>query len=375
MNLRTIAHNNRTEYLQTVKNLVEIETPTDDKHANDGLADFIASLLQREGWRTERIKQIQVGDQLIAQKSGQGNVSSLLLCHMDTVWPIGTLRDMPIKVDNDNFFGPGVLDMKSGIATAVHAMRLIEKSMLNLKGPVTLLITSDEEKGSLYSRSLIEKLGKEHTRVLVLEPGCDDGSLKIGRKCTGSYRINFNGISAHAGNNPRDGASALRELAHYLFFAESMTDYDKGITVNCTVAQGGSAPNVIAEEAWADLNLRTIEYQDALLVDRELKSYKPEDPRIKVELQGGVTRPPFKFNKLNKQLFAEFKEAMAAIGINLEGAFVGGGSDGNFTSALQVPTIDGLGAVGSGAHARNEHINISKSLDRLALMIAALITP
>lgn len=370
--IRTLAHNERESYLQTLKDLVRLESPTRNKAANDKVADYLETLLKNDAWAVERLSQIEVGDQLVARQEATGNTSTLILCHFDTVWEVGTLQTMPLRQENDKLYGPGVLDMKAGITTAIHALRIIKKNHLALKGSVTLVLTSDEETGSERSKHLIESQAKRHDRVLVLEPSRDDGALKVGRKGIGGFEVLFKGISAHAGNNPKDGASALRELAHFLFFAESLTDYDQGTTVNLTVAKGGTVSNVISEEAHASLDMRAMKLSEADRVEKALRGYAPKDSRVSITMTGGVNRPPLEFDEKNQKLFAEAKAAMKDLGFELEGAVVGGGSDGNFTSALGIPTLDGLGSAGEGPHARFEHIRITETLDRLALITALL---
>jgi glutamate carboxypeptidase len=235
------------------------------------------------------------------------------------------------------------------------------------------MLTSDEETGSEYSKTLIESQAKRHDRVLVLEPSRDDGALKVGRKGIGGFEVTFKGKSAHAGNNPKEGASAIRELANFLFFAESLTDYEQGTTVNLTVAKGGTVSNVIAEEAHASLDMRALKLSEAERVETALRAYQPKDARVSLTITGGVNRPPLEFDEKNQNLFAEAKTAMQSLGFRLEGAVVGGGSDGNFTSAMGVPTLDGLGSAGEGPHARHEHIRIAETLDRLALVTKLLI--
>jgi glutamate carboxypeptidase len=371
--LRALAQNEREAYLETLKMLVKLESPTHNKAANDKVADCLESLLKNDAWAVERLRQTEVGDQLVARQEVAGDISTLILCHFDTVWEIGTIEKMTLREENDKLFGPGVLDMKAGITTAVHALRLIKKNHLTLKGPVTLLLTSDEETGSEHSKHLIESRAKRHDRVLVMEPSRDDGALKVGRKGIGGFEVSFKGVSAHAGNNPKDGSSAIRELANFLFFAESLTDYDQGTTVNLTVAKGGTVSNVIAEEAHASLDMRAMKLTEAERVEKALRGYTPKDARVSLTITGGVNRPPLEFDEKNQKLFAEAKAAMNTLGFDLEGATVGGGSDGNFTSALGVPTLDGLGSAGEGPHAKHEHIRISETLGRLALVTALLV--
>jgi glutamate carboxypeptidase len=371
--LRDLAWAEREAYLGTLRILVGLESPTHNKAANDKIADYLENLLRNDAWAVERLPQIEVGDQLVARVIVSGGVSTLILCHFDTVWEMGTLETMPLREEDDKLYGPGVLDMKAGITTAIHALTLVKKNQLTLKGPVTLLLTSDEETGSEHSQTLIESQAKLHDRVLVLEPSRDDSALKVGRKGIGGFEVTFKGISAHAGNNPKDGASAIKELAHFLFFAESLTNYELGTTVNLTVAKGGTVSNVIAEEAHASLDFRVVKLSEAERVEKALKEYICKDARVSVTMTGGVNRPPLEFNEKNQKLFTEAKAAMKSLGFDLEGATVGGGSDGNFTSALGIPTLDGLGSAGEGPHARLEHIRITETLDRLALVTALLV--
>ncbi|MEM7738471.1 MAG: M20/M25/M40 family metallo-hydrolase, partial [Deinococcota bacterium] len=264
------------------------------------------------------------------------------------------------------------LDMKAGITTSLEAVRILKSLNKSLIGPVTLLITSDEEIGSHNSRELIEREAKAHDRVFVVEPGREDGAFKTGRKGGGGFNVHFKGISAHAGNNPQDGASALRELAHFLLFTETLNDADKATSVNLTVASGGSVSNVIAEEATARIDMRVLELPESERVIAALGAYEPKDSRVSVDVEGGLNRPPLEPTPTNQALFEHAQSLAAAMGTNIFGAVVGGGSDGNFTSALGIPTLDGMGSTGEGPHARHEHIRIHDTLDRLALMAALL---
>ena len=374
MNLKDSAHARRESYLDTLKALVKLESPTGDKAANDAVASHLENILSEDGWSCERVSKEEVGDQIVARYPASGNVKTLILCHFDTVWPIGMINDMPLKEEDGKLYGPGTMDMKAGITTAIEAVRIAKAEQLELKGPVSMLLTSDEEKGSVHSREIIESLAKEHDRVLVLEPSRDDGALKIGRKGIGGFWVTFTGISAHAGNNPKDGASALHELAHFILFADSLTDYDKGTTVNVTVANAGTVSNVICEEAKCEIDMRAMTLEEAERVEKAINDYTCKDARVKISVSGGVNRPPMENTQENQALFAEVQSHMDAMDINLEAVIVGGGSDGNFTSALGIATVDGLGSAGEGAHARHEHIRIDETLDRLALVTALLAT-
>lgn len=362
----------REEFLRTLTDLVIHESPTGAKQALDALADHLQRDLEGRGWEVRRHARSAAGDVLEAAMRGGAGASTLLLTHMDTVWPLGTLEQMPVRVEGERFSGPGTVDMKAGIAAAIHAVDLARAAGAQLTGDVTLLVTSDEETGSHHSRALIEELAQRHDRVLVLEPARDDGAIKIGRKGVGDYSLTFKGRSSHAGNDPAAGASALRELAHFLLYVEDLADEVAGTTVNLTVARGGIATNVIAEEAVARVDLRVLKATEAERVDAAVRSYEPRDKRVTVRVDGGLNRPPLETTPTNRALFEEAVAVGRGLGLELTGAIVGGGSDGNFTSALGVPTLDGLGAVGGGAHARDEHILVDRTLERVALLAGLL---
>lgn len=360
-------------FLELLTGIAGIESPTHDKAALDGLADHLTGLLTEGGWQVTRHPQQTAGDHLQAVYRGRaGGPRTLVLCHFDTVWPVGTLADMPVRRDGDRLHGPGVLDMKAGIAATIHAVELIRTAGLETTGDVTMLLTSDEETGSITSRPLIEAQAREHDRVLVLEPARDDGAVKIGRKGVGDYTVHFRGVSSHAGNSPELGASALREFAHFLLYAETLNEDSRGTTVNVTTATGGSARNVIAEQATAGIDCRVLQMAEADRIDESLRTYRPRDARVKVTVEGGLNRPPLELTDANRALWEEVRDLAAGLGLELEGAVVGGGSDGNFTSAVGIPTIDGLGAVGSGPHARHENINVPVTLQRVGLLAALL---
>jgi glutamate carboxypeptidase len=311
---------------------------------------------------------------LVARKPGGSGPATLLLAHYDTVWPIATLDTMPWRVDadEDRAYGPGTYDMKGGIANALHAVALLEGVGVPLAGPVTLLITSDEETGSHASRATIEAEARRHDRVLVVEPAREDGALKVGRKGTAIYHLTFHGVPAHAGNNPEEGASALVELAHLTLFAATLDHPEAGTSVNPTVAEAGGAVNVITEHARLAIDCRVLQIAEADRVDAALRNYRARNPRVRIEVHGGLNRPPMEPTEANQSLFERAQAIAAGWGWRLEAAVVGGGSDGNFTAALGIPTLDGLGACGAGAHARHEHIRIRDTLGRSALLAALI---
>ena len=371
--LRDRVRDDEAAYLATLRSLVEIESPSHDAAAGDRLAARLVELLETDGWQVERLPRTDVGDIVVARlDAGDPDDGSLILAHYDTVWPLGTLATMPWRREGDRVSGPGIVDMKAGIAAAFHAVRWA-RAEGGLRGPVTLLVTSDEEIGSDASRGVIEAEAQRHARVLVVEPGRDDGAIKIGRKGVAMLEVVVRGRSAHAGLDPASGASALRELAHLLLFAEDLGDAERGTTVNVTVARGGSTSNVIAEEAHAKIDLRVTRSDEGERVLAALRGYEPRDPRVEVEVLGEMNRPPMEPTDANRRLHAEAVERLAALGLSLDEATVGGASDGNFTSALGIATLDGLGSVGGGAHARDEHIRVPDTLDRVAFLAALLV--
>lgn len=362
-------------YLDTLRSLVEIESPSRDATACERLADHLVTLLSDDGWTVERLPRDEVGDIVLARLDGvDPDDGSLVLAHYDTVWPLETLKGMPWRQDGDRISGPGVLDMKAGITTAIHAVRAARAEGA-LRGPVTLLVTSDEEIGSVASRATIEAEARRHRRVLVVEPGADDGAIKVGRKGVGMLDVHVTGRSAHAGLDPASGASALRELAHLLLFAEDLAAPDVGTTVNLTVAQGGTTSNVIAEEARGKIDLRFLQHDEGERVVAALHGYEARDARVTVTVAGGINRPPMEPNETNQALLIDARRCLDELGLDLAETTVGGGSDGNFTSALGIATLDGLGSVGGGAHARDEHVRLGETLDRVALLALLLLAP
>ena len=373
--LRALALEDRGSFLDLLRRLVEIESPSHDEAACDRMADRLAEVLAGDGWRVRRDPRSGVGDVLASALPGTGDgPGTLVLAHYDTVWPLGTLSEMPWRVDDaeDRAYGPGTLDMKAGIAGALLAARWLRELGVAPPGPVTLLITSDEEVGSAASRERIEAEARRHGRVLVVEGARDDGALKVGRKGVADYHLEFTGIPAHAGNHPDDGASALVELAHLALFVRTLDDRAAGTTAHPTVARAGSAVNVITERARLDVDVRVLRMDEAERIDGALRRWRPRDPRVTVAVHGGLNRPPMEPTRANLALFEEARRIAEAWDLRLASAVVGGGSDGNFTSALGVPTLDGLGACGAGAHARGEHVRIRDTLERVALLAALL---
>jgi glutamate carboxypeptidase len=295
----------------------------------------------------------------------------LLLGHLDTVWSIGTLAKMPWKQAAEKISGPGTLDMKAGVIMALTAIEAIQS--LKINRPITLLLNSDEEIGSPISRPITERLAKESSAVLVLEPA-QGLALKTARKGVGDYLVEVTGIAAHSGVDFEAGHSAILELARLIQTVSTFTDLSRGLTVNCGVISGGTRSNVIASHAQVEVDVRIAKATDARHAEKLFRALKPTDPHCKIKITGSINRPPMERKPGTVRLFKQAQRLAAQLGFPLEEAATGGGSDGNFTAALGIPTLDGLGAVGAGAHAPHEHILTQHLIPRTALLAALLAT-
>lgn len=361
------------ELVTFVRELVECESPSDDPAAvnrcNDLFAARIADIADVDTFSGGAT----YGRHLLCRFRLPGarvdEPQLLALGHMDTVWPLGTLAAMPFREAHDRLHGPGVLDMKTGLALFVLAMRVLRDLDVPVRRPVVLQVNADEEVGSPSSRALTEEQARRSAAVLVLEPGTGlTGKLKTARKGIGNYRITVQGQAAHAGVDFERGASAVLELAHQIVRLQGLIDAPSGRTVNVGVIQGGTRSNVVPAEAWAEVDVRVTDLADAEAVDAALRSLQPLDPRCRVSIEGGLNRPPMERTDGIGALFAQAQTLGEQIGLSLEESATGGGSDGNFTAALGIPTLDGLGAVGEGAHATHESVLIDRLADRAALL-------
>jgi len=367
----------QNQIVDTIQQLVEIESPSDVKAAVDRLGTVLASRFGELGAKVRVHRADKVGNHLeIRFKPSRASYSKpvLLLGHTDTVYPIGTISKMPFRVAKGRVFGPGVLDMKGGIALMLHAIEaLLQWSGRKLPRPVTVFLVSDEEVGSQSSRAITEKLARESAAVLVLEPAAGlNGAVKTSRKGVGEYDLRVSGKAAHSGLDFEKGQSAVLELAHQILEISKLVDVGRGITLNVGKISGGTRVNVVPAEARASIDVRVTSKQDAVEVERKLRQLRPIDPNCKIALSGGMNRPPMERTAGVAALYAKAIEIAQGLGLGLEEAAVGGGSDGNFTAALGIPTLDGLGAVGEGAHAEHESILISE-LPRRAALLAGLI--
>jgi glutamate carboxypeptidase len=353
--------------IELIRELVECESPSDDAPAlarmRDLLAERVAPIAKVKSTRTPHL----LAEMLLPGRRRQGQI--LVLGHFDTVWPVGTLARMPFRREGGRLWGPGVLDMKGGIAFFLWAMRALRELELPVGRKVVLLLTADEETGSASSRQLVEQQAKASSAVLVLEPGTGlEGKLKTARKGVGVYQLHVRGKAAHAGVDPENGASAVVELARQIVRIAGWSDPARGVTLNPGVIAGGTRSNVVAAEARAEIDVRVAKLRQAAALDRKLRGLKPFDPRCALTWTGGVNRPPMERTRAIVRLFRLAQGLAAGLGVRLEESMTGGGSDGNFTAALGVPTLDGLGAVGEGAHAAHESILIDRIADRTALL-------
>jgi glutamate carboxypeptidase len=367
----------QAEIVRLIRALVECESPSDDAAAVGRCADLVAETVSPLA-RVRRHTPAGYGPHLECEFDLPGAAKDgqvLLLGHSDTVWPVGTLARMPCREAHDRLWGPGALDMKAGIAMAVFAARALRELDLPVRRRVVLQLNSDEEIGSPSSRSLTEEQARRSVAVLVLEPGSGlEGKLKTARKGVGHYSLVVRGKAAHAGVDFAAGASAILELARQIEKIAGFTQLARGVTVNTGVISGGSRSNVGAAEARAEIDVRVLRLKDASALDRKFRRLRPVDQRCAWELSGGLNRPPMERTAGGRRLFRLARKLAAELGVTLEESLSGGGSDGNFTAALGVPTLDGLGAVGEGMHAPEESVLIDRLADRTALLAKLLTT-
>ena len=360
----------RDQMVQTIHQLVEIESPSDNKEGVDRLGKLLAGRFEGLGGHAKFHRVQKFGDHLQVDFAGTGRGKPvLLLGHLDTVYPLGTLATMPCRVASGRLWGPGTFDMKSGIALMLHAIEALRAWHQDvLPRPVTVLLVSDEEVGSDTSRRITENLARQSAAVLVLEPSQGPkGAVKTARKGIGEYVLKVTGKAAHSGLDFEKGQSAILELARQIVAIQKLIDLKRGLTLNVGTVQGGTRVNVIPAEASAVLDVRVARKQDAAGIDRKLRSLKPFNRQCKLEISGGMNRPPMERTSSVAALYKKAAEIAKQMGWKSEEAAVGGGSDGNFTAGLGIPTLDGLGGVGEGAHATHESILISELPKRAAL--------
>ena len=368
------ARRSQPALLNQIRKLVLAESPSDNKAAVDACVALAAAHARALGGHVKIHRQRAFGNVLEARFGPRTRTGAakpvLLLGHLDTVWPLGTLKSMPFRVAEGRLFGPGALDMKAGVAMAFTAIELLTQAAL-FNREIILLLNSDEEIGSPVSRPITERLAAVCAAVYVLEPA-QGLAYKTARKGTGNWRIDVQGIPSHAGVDFEKGASAIRELAHLVESVSGWTDLKRGLTVSVGLAGGGSKTNVIPAEAWAEVDVRIARKADGARIDRKFVTLKPRDKRCSLTITSGINRPPMERTRGTVKLYRQAWSLAAELGFKLDEAATGGASDGNFTSALGIPTLDGMGAVGEGAHARNESIVLEHLAPRIALLAGLL---
>ncbi len=357
--------------LDLLRGLVEIESPSTDKAAVDRVVRFVAERARAAGAEVTIIPQERWGDHLLA-RWGEGEGGFLLLCHLDTVWPIGTLAERPWRVEGEQAFGPGVYDDKASAAIILTALEGLQAMSLSPRYPVTVLFNSDEEVGSPSSRPLIEAEAARARVVFCMEPARPDGALKVWRKGTGRYTITALGRAAHAGADHEKGINAIEELAHQVLRLQRMTDYGAGTTVNVGRIEGGTRANIVPDRASVRVDVRVKTMAEWEQISAAITALQPVLPGARLVVEGGMSRPPMVASPVTLEPFRRAQEIATGLGLTLTADGTGGASDANFTAAMGIPTLDGLGALGDGAHSVDEYIFIPSLAERAALLAALL---
>ncbi|HMA28878.1 MAG TPA: M20 family metallopeptidase [Thermoanaerobaculia bacterium] len=369
--LATLFLSRQQSMLSDLEALVSRESPSGEPALIDDLTRWIAARLLAAGIEASPVPCAGCGDALLA-RVGPERGGTLLLGHLDTVWPAGTLAGIPFRIEAGIARGPGVFDMKGGIAVAIAVLEAVARRDVTPKGGLALLLTPDEEVGTVASRDLLIAEAMKRDRVFVLEPSGEGGAAKIARKGTGLVTVRFSGVASHAGLEPEKGASALLEMSRFALFADALADAPSGTSVVPTVAAAGRVTNVVPESAVLSVDFRLWTRAEGERVLAALRAYRPADPRVKVALDGGVNRPPMEETEASLALYRRAAALAKELGFDLGAARVGGGSDGNLTASAGVPTLDGLGPSGAGAHARTEHLLV-EDLPRRAALLAGLL--
>jgi glutamate carboxypeptidase len=351
-----------------------LESPSGDAAALAVMRDAVGSELADLGFVVQSVPGPGGCDHLRAERPGAGP-HQLLLGHIDTVWSLGTIDLMPVREEGGRLHGPGVFDMKGGLVQMIFALRALRAARTTPPAPITVFLNCDEEVGSPSSRALIEEAATGADRVLVLEPAYgSDGNLKTARKGIGNFVLRVRGVASHAGLDPEGGASAILALSAVVQQLFALNDPSRGVTVNVGTIDGGLRPNVVAPAASAEVEARVTTAADAAEVEAAIRGLTADDPRVAIEVEGGFRRPPMERTPAGRRLWEHARSCARDIGIDIDEAAVGGGSDGNFTSGL-APTLDGLGAVGDGAHADHEHVVVARMPERAALLAMLMMTP
>ena len=374
-NQRILSHlrQHQSAMVADLKKLIALESPTSDKSAADALGKVLAAELRGLGGAVDTVPKAEVGDVLCARwNAGAGGV--LILSHMDTVWDVGTLADRPTRVEGNRIYGVGAMDMKGGIVIALWALRALRELGLFPQQPITYLLNADEETGSKASGGEIAAEARAHRVVFVTEPP-QDGGYKTARKGVSHYIVRAIGRASHAGADHERGINAIEELAHQILKIQAMTDYEIGTTANVGTIQGGTRPNVVPAEAQIAINIRAKTRANAEAIHQQMLRLRPHHPAAKLIIEGGIQVPPMERTPEIAALFHQAQQQAAAMGLVLTEKSTGGGSDGNRTAALGVPTLDGMGIVGDGGHSTDEYGEIDSLPERAAIMAAMLRVP
>ncbi len=360
--------------LKTLETIVNMESFSSEKHLTDKLADKLVEIFeQTTGGKAQIIPNKDFGNH-VRGEWGQGDEQVLILCHFDTVWPEGTTKTNPFRIDPDGTkaYGPGIYDMKGGLVQGLYAVNALQTLGKKTNKKVVFLFNSDEEVGSLTSKELILAEAAKSKYVLVLEPSAPGGAVKISRKGVGMFDIKVTGKPVHAGNDHEKGRSAIEELARQIQYIHSLTDYDKQTTLSVGIIQGGSTRNTVAEHAEAQIDLRIQTAAEAERIYQIIMNLKPQTEGTTLQITGEINRPPMERNAQMLEIYGKAKKiAQEELGLDLLEKAVGGASDGNFTSVIK-PTLDGIGAVGDGAHANHEYIDLTQMPQRSALVALLL---
>jgi glutamate carboxypeptidase len=362
---------------ELLEDLARAESPSDDPASQARAHGILVDQLSGLGFATERLAGRRTGDHLLAHgpDPGASGRRQLLLGHLDTVWPVGTLAEMPVELREGCLFGPGVFDMKAGLVQRLSALRALAELGLEPACAPVALINADEELSSPESREHIERLARESERAFVLEPSVGPaGKLKTARKGVGRFTVKVRGVASHAGLDPEAGRSAILEVSHQIQTLFSLNDPDRGVTVNVGTIDGGLRPNVVAAEVVAQVETRVVSADDAARIEERIRALAPVTEGVTLEVEGGFRRPPLERTRRNRELWELARAAADGLGIELDQALVGGASDGNIASA-HTATLDGLGAVGDGAHAAHEHVVVERMPERAALLAMLLAAP
>ncbi|MGD8871570.1 MAG: M20 family metallopeptidase [Gemmatimonadota bacterium] len=375
--LLALLEDRRDQMVEMLVAVTSLESPTDVLEAQEPVQQIFAEALQGRGFSVRKIPGRKTGGHLWARPADRekGRPGQLLVGHTDTVWPVGTLQSMPVLVEDGQVKGPGTFDMKAGIVQGIFAVGALSELGLDPPATPVWLINSDEETGSPESRRWMRLVARNVVRTFVLEPAFGpEGLIKTARKGVLRYTVTVRGRAAHAGLEPKAGASAIGELAHVIHELHSLTDHERGTTVNVGTITGGTRPNVIAAEARAEVDVRVLTREDGEEIDRRIRAIESQTPGTEVHVEGGIGIPPLEKTERNLMLWEAARAAGARLGLDLEDFTAGGGSDGNTTSQFTA-TLDGLGAIGDGAHAVHENVVIDGMAERAALLAELLMSP